>query len=310
MQYLKLIRPFNLLLLALSFVIFRYGFLKFDNPDAELALSNFQFYLLMAATLLMAAGGYIINAIFDQGTDAINKPNSNPVGKQIEESTAYYLFAGLSITGVGIGMYLSNVIQRPGFIIFFILIVSLLYSYSSSLKQIALLGNLVIALLSGFSVLIIGIFDLFPATDDANRRNMTILFSVLYNYALFAFVVTLIREIIKDAEDLEGDYAEGITTFPVRFGLQKTNLLVAVLTFFTILFIGYYSYINFFDNNLNLTFIYVLLLIIAPLIFVGINVLKAKETKEYRLLSTILKIVIFFGILSIYIVNVNKSMHG
>lgn len=310
MQYFKLIRPLNLLLLALSFLIFRFGFLKFQNPVPDLALSNFQFFLLMGATLLLAAGGYVINAVFDQGTDTINKPKSNPVGHYIEESTAYYLFAGLSIAGVGIGMYLSNVIQRPGFIIFFILIASLLYTYSTSLKQIALVGNLVIALLSGFSVLIIGIFDLFPATDDANRLQMSILFSVLKNYATFAFIITLLREIIKDAEDYEGDYAEGILTFPVRFGRAATNRLVGILTMISILFIGSYGYINFFENNLNLTFLYLLLFIIAPLIFVAITIFKAKDKKDYTLLSNVLKGVIFFGILSIFIVNLNRTLHG
>ena len=139
---------------------------------------------------------------------------------------------------------------------------------------------------------------------------MTILFSVLKNYATFAFIITLIREIIKDAEDYEGDYAEGISTFPVRFGKSKTNILIALLTFFTVVFIGYYCYINFFENNLIIAFLFALIFIIAPLIFVFINVIKANDKKEYTLLNRVLKLVLFFGILSIFVVNVNKTLHG
>ena len=114
MKYLQLIRYQNLLLLAIMQLVFRYGFLKYQ--DIWLSLSDLQYGLLVLVTVLLAAGGYVINDIFDQDTDAENKPNTALVGKSISEGNAYYIYIGLTLTGVAIGMYLSNVIQKPGFV--------------------------------------------------------------------------------------------------------------------------------------------------------------------------------------------------
>src|SRR5690606_6981601 len=100
------------------------------------------------------------------------------IGKGISETTAYNLYISLNIIGVGIGFYLSNVIERPGFATIFILIASLLYFYSTTLKQIMILGNIAVAFTLSISVIIIGIFDIFPATIAENRVHMASLFSI------------------------------------------------------------------------------------------------------------------------------------
>ncbi len=158
MKYLKLVRYQNLLMLAFMQVLFRYAFLKQQN--IPLALADWQYALLVLSTVLLAAAGYVINDIFDVATDSINKPNEVIIGKGISETRAYNIYIGLNITGVAIGFYLSNVILRPSFATIFILIASLLYFYSTSLKQIMILGNFIVALLLALSVIIIGIFDI------------------------------------------------------------------------------------------------------------------------------------------------------
>ena len=100
MKYLKLIRYRNLLLLAIMQLIFRYGFLKYQ--DIWLSLSDWQYGLLVLTTVLLAAGGYVINDIFDQDTDAENKPNNTLVGKSISEGNAYYIYTGLTLTAVSL----------------------------------------------------------------------------------------------------------------------------------------------------------------------------------------------------------------
>ena len=161
MNYLKLIRYQNLLLLAFMQLIFRYGFLKLQN--IYLSLNDWQYGLLVLSTVLIAAAGYVINDIMDQETDYDNKPDNVIVGQYISEKAAYNLYFILNITGVGIGYYLANVIQKPSFAGAFIIISATLYMYASSLKQILLVGNIIVALLLSFSVLIIGLFDLLPA---------------------------------------------------------------------------------------------------------------------------------------------------
>jgi 4-hydroxybenzoate polyprenyltransferase len=303
MKYLKLIRYQNLLLLAFMQLIFRYGFLKLQ--DIPLALNHFQYGLLVLSTVLIAAAGYVINDILDQETDYDNRPNSIIVGKTISEKAAYNFYFILNITGVGIGFYLSNVIQRPSFTGAFIIISATLYMYATSLKQMLLIGNIIVALLLSFSVLIIGLFDLLPATYDGNRAEMGILFSMLIDYAVFAFIINLIREIVKDMEDVEGDYNQGMSTLPIALGVIKTSRVVFGLANFSTLILFWYINTYLMGNALYFAVIYGFIFVVAPMIFFMIKIWNAKSKEEFHLLSTILKWVIFFGILSVLVINLN-----
>ena len=302
-SFFKLIRYQNLILLALMQFIFRYGFLKLQNVG--LALADWQYALLVLATVLIAAGGYVINNIFDQETDLDNKPNHVIVGKTISETNAYNIYFALNIIGVGIGYYLSNVINKPGFLAIFILIVSLLYFYASSLKQMLLVGNILVALLLSFSIIIIGFFDLYPAIDPGNQEQMRLLFSLLLDYAMMAFIINFIREIVKDLEDVNGDYNQGMSTLPIVLGRSRTVKVVFALSFIPIAILLRYVYVYYFANNLFIATIYFLLFIIAPLIYFTIKSYDAKTDKDFHHLSNILKMVILFGIISVAVVSLN-----
>jgi 4-hydroxybenzoate polyprenyltransferase len=300
---LKLIRYQNLLMLAFMQLIFRYGFLKLQN--IPLALAEWQYGLLVLSTVLLAAAGYVINDIFDQDTDVENRPKDLIVGKKITEANAYNIYFALNITGVGIGFYLSNVILKPGFAAIFILIAAILYIYATSLKQILLLGNIIIALLLSFSVLIIGIFDLYPVVDQANQPIMANLFSILLDFALFAFMINFIREIVKDLEDHKGDENQGMKTIAIVLGIDKTSKLVSVLGLIPIALLLIYINNYFVDNNLFATTIYAFVFLVGPLLFFSIKIWSAKTKKEFSNLSLLLKWMLFFGIISIFIINLN-----
>lgn len=308
MKYLKLIRYQNLLLVALMQLMLRFGFLKEQN--CSLALSNFQYALLVLATLLIAAGGYVINDIFDQDTDAINKPNKILIGKTIKESVAYNLYVGLTITGVSIGFYLSNVIDKPNFAVLFILIAATLYFYATTLKQMLLIGNIIIALLLAISVLIIGVFDLFPVTYAENQRQMIPIFSLLVDYAFFAFLLHLIREITKDIEDIEGDKQQGMSTLPIFIGISKTTKLLAVLSLIPIGLLLNYMYRYFVLNDLQLITIYSLIFIIAPFLYFTVKIATATTKSEFHHLSTVLKWIVFFGLFMLPILTYNIQHHA
>ena len=216
MKFLNLIRYKNLLMLAFMQLLFRVDFVLLRH--IPLALTNFQYALLVLSTVLIAAAGYVINDIFDQDTDKINKPEKVIVGKSISENSAYSIYAGLNITGVCIGFYLSNVIMKPSFATVFILIAATLYIYATSLKQMAVIGNIIVALVLSMSVIIIGVFDIYPATSIENQSGMANLFSVLVDYSIFAFMINLLREMIKDLEDVKGDNQQGIRTLAVLIG--------------------------------------------------------------------------------------------
>lgn len=308
MNYLRLIRYQNLLMLALMQLLFRYGFLNFQN--IPLALSDWQYCLLVLSTVLIAAGGYVINNIMDQATDIINKPNQVVIGKSISETKAYNIYIALNVLGVGIGFYLSNVIAKPGFAAIFIVISATLYLYATSLKQMMLIGNIIVALLLSFSVLIIGIFDLLPVINPGNQQTLANLFSILFDYAVFAFIINFIREIVKDLEDVNGDYNQGMNTLPIAIGISRASKLVLILSLIPIVLVVVYIKLYYFSNDLYIATLYSLILIVAPLFYFSFKMVSAKKTKDFHHLSIILKLIILFGLCSIAIVTYNILHHA
>lgn len=308
MSFLNLIRYKNLLMLAFMQLIFRYGFLKLQKID--LALSDWQYGLLVLSTVLIAAAGYVINDIFDQETDRNNKPTKVIVGKSISENKAYNIYAVLNVSGVAIGFYLSNVIMRPNFAAIFILIAATLYIYATSLKQMLLIGNIVVALLLALSVIIIGVFDIFPAIHSGNQEIMASLFSILIDYAIFAFMINLLREIVKDLEDFNGDKQQEMKTLAIVLRIQKTSKLVFILSFVPIIALLYYVNNYLVSNNLIIAAIYSLLFILGPLLYFSIKIWTATSKTDFAILSKVLKWILFFGILSILIITLNIKYHA
>ncbi|MEZ4853350.1 geranylgeranylglycerol-phosphate geranylgeranyltransferase [Flavobacterium sp.] len=305
MNYLKLIRIQNLAILAFMQILFRYTFLKtatYTPLTADqnfLAMTHVQFFLLVLATVLIAAAGYIINDIMDQETDEL--ANKRIIGKSISEKTAYNLYFGLNVLGVVIGFYVANAVGKPSFSALFIIVAALLYVYATTLKQIAIIGNIVVACLLSFSVIILGIFDLLPTTYEDNQALMQHVFSILIDYAIFVFIINLLREMVKDIEDADADAKTGIGTLPVLIGKDKTMKIVFFLSFLPIALLAYYLKENLFQYTYVVY--YVLLFIIMPLIFFTIKSWNAKTQKDVKNLSLLLKFILFFGILSIWVIT-------
>jgi 4-hydroxybenzoate polyprenyltransferase len=288
-------------MLALMQLIFRYGFLKLEN--IPLALNDWQYLLLVLSTVSLAAGGYVINNIFDQATDNDNKPDQVIIGRGISETNAYNIYVVLNIIGVGIGFYLSNVIGKPGFASIFIMIAAALYFYATSLKQMVLIGNIIVAALLSISVIIIGIFDLFPVITPENQPMMANLFSILLDFAVFAFMINFIREIVKDLEDVNGDYNQGMSTLPIVLGISRTAKITFGLSFIPIFVI--LIYINTYLIPLLYATLYMLLFVLGPLLYFVVKIWTAKKQKEFRSLSLLLKWILFFGILSVLVISLN-----
>jgi 4-hydroxybenzoate polyprenyltransferase len=295
-------------MIALMQCIIRYGFLKLQK--VELALADWQFALLVLSTIFIAAGGYIINDIMDQETDSINRPNQVIVGRSISESMAYNLYFGFTIAGALIGFYLSNLIYRDNFFGIFIITSLLLYIYATSFKQIAVIGNILVSLALALSVIIVGLFDIIPATDQVNRFQMMLWLELLFDYAVFAFLLNFIREIIKDLEDIKGDYNQGMRTLPIVLGVSRTAKVVAVITVIATVILLWYINNHLMNSGLYIATLYALVFLISPLIFAVVKVWTAATQKEFYLLSNVIKAVIFFGILFILIVNLNIKFNA
>lgn len=308
MKFLQLIRYKNLLLLALMQLIIRFGYL--EQIQIPLSLFYWQYTLLILSTVLIAAGGYVITAIFDQESNQINNDTKALIGTYISESAAYNLYAGLTIAGVGCGFILANSVEHSNFAILFVLVATLLYFYASSIKNIAFLGNILIASILSFSIIIIGIFDIFPNTFEINQQQMSVAFSILMDYAKFVFMIYLVREIIKNIISFEEVKTREIKTLPVVIGIKKSNKIAFILLLFPLLYLFYYSYNYLFENNLFIGMIYILVFVIAPMLVGLIQIWNAKEKEDYRNCSNLLKWIIFFGVLSIWVITYNIKNHG
>lgn len=294
MKYLQLIRYQNLLLIALTQTLIRFGL--YAPFGAEAALSNFQFAILVFATLAIAAAGNIINDIFDQEVDRVNKISKVFIGNKISEKVAYRLFFTLTVLGVGGGFYLANVINHPGYVGFFIVISLLLYLYAASLKSYLIIGNLLIAVLVAMSILIVPVFDLIPAISHFNQTLQMETFILILPFAFFAFAVNWIREIVKDLIDINGDKKGNINSLPIIIGRSRTVKIVFVLSLILLSGIVFYMYENLYNKKWLM--LYFLIAIVGPLLYFIVKTFDAKSMKRYRLMSNLLKMIMLTGILA------------
>ncbi len=292
---LNLIRWKNLLMIALVQLLIKYALL--EPFGVNTTLNALGISLLILATVFIAAAGNIINDIYDVETDFINKPEKLIVGKTISEKKAYNLFIIFNVIGVAIGFYISNLVGKNALFSLFVIISALLYVYASYLKQMLLIGNIIISILVALSILIVGVFELLPAITLQNQQTQLTFFKIIFDYAVFAFMINLLREIAKDLEDIDGDYKAGMNTLPIAIGRTRATNVLFVLSLIPLLSIAFYVINSLYKNNIAVG--YFLLFIIGPLLYISIKSFNAKTKKEYHHISSMLKIVMVFGMLSL-----------
>ena len=282
-------------MIAFVQLLIKYALFKPFNVD--ITLNWFGFLLLILSTLCIAAAGNIINDIQDVDTDIVNRPEKVIIGKKVTEKTAYNLFIILNVIGVGLGFYLSNLVGRSGFFAIFVIISALLYIYATYLKQTLLVGNIVISVLVAMSVLIVGLFELLPVVNTQNQATQLTFFKILLDYALFAFIINLVREVAKDIEEIDGDYKAGMNTLPIAIGRERATKVLFALTLLPLFGVVYYMLTYLYKQQIAVG--YFLLFLVAPLLYITIKSFSAKTKKDVRHISTILKIVMFLGMLSL-----------
>jgi 4-hydroxybenzoate polyprenyltransferase len=292
---LNLIRWKNLLMIALVQLLIKYALL--EPFGVHTSLNTLGILLLILATTCIAAAGNIINDIYDVETDFINKPRKLIVGKTVSEKTAYNLFIIFNVIGVGVGFYLSNYVGKSAFFSIFVIVSALLYIYASYLKQMLLIGNITISILVALSLIVVGIFELLPEITNLNRQTQLTFFKIIFDYASFAFIINLLREITKDIEDIDGDYKAGMNTLPIVFGRERAAKILFALSFIPILVVGYYVVNSLYKNQFAV--LYFLILIIGPLLYVSIKTFNATTKKEFHHISSLYKLIMLFGMLSL-----------
>jgi len=288
--------------------LFRYGIidsvLYFEKIN--LAINGLDFFLLVFSVILIAAAGYSINDYFDLQIDRINMADNVVLGNKIPRRRAMLFHAIFNILAIVIGFYVGYKagLYKLGFI--HIIITLLLWLYSVKYKSQFLSGNIIVSLLSGLVVVVVWAFELYALKSNGEIITVStqkINFFVL-GYGLFAFMVSMIREIIKDIEDMQGDQEEGCGTMPIVIGAKKSNWVIIGLTIASVLLLVFVQ-VKLIQQDFLIPFLYFCVAVQIPFIYLIVKTYKAKEKEDYRYLSNLTKVIMIAGVLSMQIFSIS-----
>jgi len=260
--------------------------------------------LIMLATVFIAAGGYVINDYFDVKIDRINRPDELIVTRSISKPAAMHLSLSLSGIGIVCGIVAAILLRSLTIGILFILVPGLLWFYSSSYKRLFLIGNLIIALLAALTPMLVAlanvaILQLRYATILPYTTLQHDLYAWLGGFALFAFLLTWIREIVKDMQDQMGDRELECHSMPVVWGDLWTKIFVTALIVLTIAIIGHlwYHVLPFPIRWTSLSTRYIAFGIIIPLLGAIGLLWAAKIPSDYKTCQQLIKFTMLLGML-------------
>lgn len=302
--FIQLIRWPNLLFIALTQIIFLYCIERpiFHDASVLTNVHGWYFVMLVIASVFIAAAGNIINDYFDLNIDQINKPQKVVVDKFISRRWVILWHLILSAIGIILGFIIDFNTPVRFLGLANLLSVLILFFYSVSLKKKFLIGNVLISLLTAWVILVITYCEtnhLLDVFRKGTSLEVDKLSRLTFLYAGFAFIISLIREIIKDMEDVEGDRKYGCKTMPIVLGLNATKVFVTVwLTVLIVALIIVQFYVLQFGWWFWLSACYCLLFIVIPLIWIFIKLLKAQSAVEFHKISSVVKVVMLMGIMS------------
>jgi 4-hydroxybenzoate polyprenyltransferase len=295
----KIIRPLNLVIIALVFFVIRFSLFQpaVENYALQLSLTTVEYLLLMFSCMLIAAGGYIINDIRDLKADLINKPDKVFIGEHLSAQQAGYAYVLLTAIGLGMGAFAAWSVGNLQLVGVHIVSSVLLYLYAVSLKKITLVGNLIVSLLILISVLTPALFE--PAIYQLSRPGDWYAANQIWTWvlglAVFSFLLTLVREIIKDMEDYNGDAVAGDKSIPIVWGMDAAKGVSVAVLFAITIALGFSARYLYYEYS-NYYYIYILFILLN---FLGLSyqVLKAKQTRDYARISAALKGLMLAGLL-------------
>lgn len=304
-SFFNLIRLQNLIFIVITQYCFYFLVMvpAFQDTEAILILSFTDLHFLVLASVLIAGAGYVINDYFDLNIDRINKPQKLVIDRFISRRWAMFLHLFFSTAGVIISAYVAFSLDNLLILIFNILSVLLLFVYSSTFKKKLLSGNVIIAALSAWVILVLFLAScqwlngsLIPVwTEQLNE-----VYRLTVIYSSFAFIVSLIREVIKDIEDETGDKRNGCRTMPIVWGIRSTKVFIGVwilvlfgmlaVLFFNLIITGWFAGV-----------LYIMFVLMPLLIRIYLRMSKATSKRHYTQLSRDMKVFMLTGILSMFI---------
>ncbi len=310
MSFLNLIRYKNLLIIVLLQILLRYGLILpiLAYYQIQPVLSTGLFAALIFSTVMLAASGYVINDYFDVRIDRINRPAKVVVGNSISRRLVLLMHVFFTLAGSFAGLFISFIFRKESYALLFIALPVLLWYYSTTFKKQMLVGNIVIALLTALvpylvvSVEFTALVNRF-GYDITNGEACSLAWFWTTGFAFFAFITNLVREIIKDMEDIKGDRLGGCHTLPIEMGIVNSKIVVNVLLGFMLLVIwSVYFYIPE-VKNIPLAIPYLVGLLSVPVLILMVKVHTARRPVDFHRAGRLSKVVMLFGIFFITLVG-------
>ncbi len=303
---LKLIRVENLFIISLTQILLHYLVFQKLFYDAGVPSNIYSklFILIVVSTVLIAAGGYIINDYFDVKTDLINHPDTVVLDKTIKRRWAIILHFSLTGLGILLGLFTALKTGYLRLASFHLLSAVLLWFYSTHFKKQLLIGNIVVSLLTSAVPFLTLVFEIaymqknIPNFVSEYRPVLLSATKIALIFSLFAFITSMAREVIKDMEDYEGDKQTGGKTMPIVWGMQTSKIFAFFMLLITLilLLVVVYNGMKYGGNILSISTIYILSFLALPLLILMWLLSRASSQKEYKNCSLFLKFIMLLGI--------------
>ncbi len=278
--FFRLIRWQNLLIVVLTQYFTRIFLIGQNNESWIAVFQEPKLALLVLSTVLIAAAGYIINDYYDIKIDLVNKPERVVISRLIKRRWAMMINQAFNGLGIFLGLFVSKKVALVNLIAVFCL-----WIYANYFKRTPFWGNLLVALLTALSLIVLAVY--YPGHQHE-----------VWVYAVFSFCITLIREIIKDMEDVKGDAAHGCKTLPILWGIARTKILLYILiaSFITTLFVLTTEL----PNQQRVGWIFLAMMI--PVGYFTYKLVRADTRKNFADLSNACKIIMLLGVLTMLFV--------
>ena len=316
-NWLQLVRWQNVLFLGYIVTAIFYGVVMPYLNQYHIALENsiLLYSLLMGSTMLIGAGGYVINDYFDTKIDEINRPTRVIVGRSItraQAATGFQILLGLgALCGISIAVLLQDITVG----IIYIVLSGLLWFYSSSYKRQLLIGNLIIALCAFMTCFMVGYVTNLQLVNTYNlfvykTSILTDIYAWTCGFGLFSFLFTLLREIIKDIDDINGDREMECHSLPVVLGVAKTKVVLLLLTILILLVTGYFAFTLMPFATDNITGRYYIFGLAIPLLILLFWIGKAEKRSQWQQISQFVKFIMLIGCSYAFIVYYLFYLNG
>lgn len=294
----SVVRGYNIPIIALAQYLSAI-FILAPEQRALSVLLDFRLFIIVLCSSLTIASGYIINSFYDSKKDLINRPNKSQLDRLVSQKTKLQVYFSLNFFVALIAFFVSF---RA--VLFYSVYIFLIWFYSHKIKRYALIGNLMaafLAVLPFFGILLYYYLQMPLYEIESNTSKL----AVILSHGAFLFLLILIREMIKDLENLQGDFANNYKTIPIIYGEETAKKTITILTLLTV--VPVYFLINIYDvGYMDIYFYFGFIVLIFFLLYLW----KWQTKAQYIMLHNVLKFLIVAGVFCIVLINPSVLWHG